>query len=1078
MEEQGSAVGSLQLEPEVVLEGWMVKLSRSRQWQERYFIFSSNQILTYYHKPGESRLGTSFSISREAGCEISDLYVEQRTKDSDKESLYCISMSWSDDTNTVGSLSKHNDSFKDDTSFLGGMSASLPPPEPPSAAQTPDRRSFFKSPNKKPDIISRQQSAPTTHSSYFEQYHSSSKRTLSPSRDSKHKFKSSSTAEYNIDSQENSITSLGTPITHRRSRSWFKRENNTVDQNLPNPDFENYNSAKKTKGKKKGSGHNRVPSVVNMDFQSTFVQEYATIHEADGEKSPTPIKKMQTDGSGELERQTTDRISNFTAKLANSESVESPDDSNSIKAGQVTYEEKYAAEQEKLHHRYFDSKRKKEKKNRQRVVESTKIAVAASAAVGVGVLTAGVGIAAGLVFLGAAAAAGGTASAAEAGLKRKWQKNGKLKIATTSFEQAKLWKSSLDACLEVESLKQSTWGQLFMADGRKPTNALRSHDVELLTVRSKDGIGDSSSDQESKPKNARDLPRANSQANLFLKDRNFFVEAGARWRPLEGGWTSFLGPGAQSLRIFREEKMLLEQNTKKVARLAVGGSTCTPLKTHVVLHAQPLDAFMCLMSYARIPRSGSNGVMTPNSGQSASFRMIEKMDDHMDVVHLICRKLYLFPSWTEPRDFVLFRYWRYEPDGSYIICYESVEHPACPPMSGFVRGEMHQVCTIAPPKHFEKRKKTPSSGGPECMLTSVVQVDPKGWVPTKPMSFLSNQAYADAFGVSALLQILDIRDAIEGDRFLSVAQDSPQAAVGKHRNGMTITNSHEADNNEMVNYDLRYANRERFDSVTFDTLSGLESHPPPLKSEKWAEPDANSFLVRGPSYLKDRVKINAGTSIGRLVAVDLVLVDKPIYSGMSAHPTERIQLALQREKRLKELDKESDMPPFIFVVNILLPGPPFYHAVYYYAVDDMSTIDGSNGTGSSVLCNQFLFGESDAFRDKTFKLIPQIVEGNFMVRKAVGSTPAIMGTKLEQNYVRNSRFMEVILNCGSSAVATGVIRLSLGYAKTLMVDMGFLLEGNSEEVLPERIFGCARMKYPEFGKGELRKVEDPSKISS
>jgi hypothetical protein len=40
--------------------------------------------------------------------------------------------------------------------------------------------------------------------------------------------------------------------------------------------------------------------------------------------------------------------------------------------------------------------------------------------------------------------------------------------------------------------------------------------------------------------------------------------------------------------------------------------------------------------------------------------------------------------------------------------------------------------------------------------------------------------------------------------------------------------------------------------------------------------------------------------------------------------------------------------------------------------------------------------------------------------------------------------------------------------------VGFLLEGNREEVLSERSFGCAQMNYSEFGKGELRKVvEDP-----
>ena len=138
----------------------------------------------------------------------------------------------------------------------------------------------------------------------------------------------------------------------------------------------------------------------------------------------------------------------------------------------------------------------------------------------------------------------------------------------------------------------------------------------------------------------------------------------------------------------------------------------------------------------------------------------------------------------------------------------------------------------------------------------------------------------------------------------------------------------------------------------------------------------------------------------------------------------------------------------------------------------MSCIDGTDGTASSKLCNDFFFGASDEFRHKTFKLIPQIVEGNFLVRKAVGSTPAIMGTKLRQLYVRNERFMEVILDCGSSSVATGVIRLSLGYAKTLVIDMGFLFEGNDETTLPERVFGAVRIKNLVFGP-HLRKVEQP-----
>eukprot|EP00567_Pseudictyota_dubia_P004152 CAMPEP_0197456090 /NCGR_PEP_ID=MMETSP1175-20131217/42480_1 /TAXON_ID=1003142 /ORGANISM="Triceratium dubium, Strain CCMP147" /LENGTH=223 /DNA_ID=CAMNT_0042990109 /DNA_START=1 /DNA_END=672 /DNA_ORIENTATION=+ len=209
-------------------------------------------------------------------------------------------------------------------------------------------------------------------------------------------------------------------------------------------------------------------------------------------------------------------------------------------------------------------------------------------------------------------------------------------------------------------------------------------------------------------------------------------------------------------------------------------------------------------------------------------------------------------------------------------------------------------------------------------------------------------------------------------------------------------------------------------------------------------------------YKTDRKKFNAGPPVMRLFAVDIVETPENIMTGMCSHPTERVQTALAR----------GDLPPFVFCLNIALPGPPCFHKVFYYAVDDRSAIDGTDGSPSSKLAGEFFFGESDEFRDKTFKLIPQIVEGNFMVRKAVGSTPCIMGTKLKQHHFRDPspgrRYFELMLDTGSDPVAKGVIRLCLGYAKSIVVDMAFVLEGNDETTLPERVMGCARLKNVVF----------------
>ena len=131
------------------------------------------------------------------------------------------------------------------------------------------------------------------------------------------------------------------------------------------------------------------------------------------------------------------------------------------------------------------------------------------------------------------------------------------------------------------------------------------------------------------------------------------------------------------------------------------------------------------MSYPQI-RDHENSyedTFFPGSGQRASYRIIEQKDSNSDIIHLVFRPLYLFPTWTAPRDYCLNRYWRLEDDGSYMVCYDSVIHPNCPTKAPYVRGELNGIYTIAPRK---PRGKACSSNMPaECLLTHIVQVDPR-----------------------------------------------------------------------------------------------------------------------------------------------------------------------------------------------------------------------------------------------------------------------------------------------------------------------------------------------------------------
>lgn len=240
--------------------------------------------------------------------------------------------------------------------------------------------------------------------------------------------------------------------------------------------------------------------------------------------------------------------------------------------------------------------------------------------------------------------------------------------------------------------------------------------------------------------------------------------------------------------------------------------------------------------------------------------------------------------------------------------------------------------------------------------------------------------------------------------------------------------------------------------VVPDAARQVRINPPPLRLDAWSEPAAETFHVRGSNYLTDRAKEPSQDAAFHLLTVDMVHTERPIYTGLCAHPEERIQQALKRESDtgVKEL------PSFIFAVNLCVPGDKTYHQVSYFGTDNFDQIEHPT-TPFGRLMNKFIFGDSDEFRNKTFKLIPRIVEGNFVVRKAVGSKPTILGRKINMYYIRGPNYFEVIVDIASDPVAQRIVKLVLGYTKTLVVDMMFLLEGAEEAVLPERVFGGATL---------------------
>ena len=430
------------------------------------------------------------------------------------------------------------------------------------------------------------------------------------------------------------------------------------------------------------------------------------------------------------------------------------------------------------------------------------------------------------------------------------------------------------------------------------------------------------------------------------------------------------------------------------------------------------------------PKFALNGVLSP-------MRKVGEINDHTDVLRLgfgrgaaaFARHATRWPERllarlalpgigaAESCDFVVLRYWSVSQpapgdaaaahDGAYTVCLDSIaDDDAAPSADGGARGRLHALFEVAPVAGAD-------GVTPMCALTVTIHVEPPARLWPRGAGARTPRELTHL----ALLVGLDARDAVESERFLSVSLDTDADELNGSGGEMAAASAGQ---------------------------DGIERTPPPIAHEFWAEPDTTSFMVRGPHYLADKVKVPAGPPEFRLVAVDLFEVTSPQFNVCS-HPLNRVAQARAR-----------GASRWSFVIALHIPGPPFYTFVHYFTPADPDIFQ--TDTPFVRTSRAFFFGDDDTLRDHTFKLIPKCVDANWVVKRAVGGTPAILGKKLKQTYYRREHYFELDIDIGSDAIAAGVVRLALGYARSIVVDIGYVLEGKTEAQLPESIMGAVRIK--------------------
>lgn len=227
----------------------------------------------------------------------------------------------------------------------------------------------------------------------------------------------------------------------------------------------------------------------------------------------------------------------------------------------------------------------------------------------------------------------------------------------------------------------------------------------------------------------------------------------------------------------------------------------------------------------------------------------------------------------------------------------------------------------------------------------------------------------------------------------------------------------------------------------------------------WQTLHPSEFEVRGANYLRDGKKLPSDQT-SSLLAVELFQSADIVYNvaGRPGAPTASLA-ARATEHPIRS----------VLVVNLVIPAQEgVYQLVFYFGV-----WAGDEGSGHATLLERFCSG-SDAFRNARFKILPNVSEGSWLVKNGVGNTPALLGKTLKQRFHRGEGYFEVDVDCNSSPAAGRVVSLVKSYAKSLVVDLAFVIEAQSASELPERVIGCGRLAHLELTEARIPSFEAQS----
>ncbi|XP_041997049.1 protein ENHANCED DISEASE RESISTANCE 2-like isoform X2 [Salvia splendens] len=448
--------------------------------------------------------------------------------------------------------------------------------------------------------------------------------------------------------------------------------------------------------------------------------------------------------------------------------------------------------------------------------------------------------------------------------------------------------------------------------------------------------------------------------------------------------------------------------------------------------------------------------------------VVEQLDGHTDIVHVELYK-HCLPWAMKRRDLLVRRYWRREDDGTYGGGYVII--PMNRGKKCIVRNMLSvdwrcwksylrkaysrsvTICMVGTVAALREMYKTKEEGNIDIDVPEIEE-EIKTETGCKRVQNETNEVTPGYnSGTSSISGMNDI-----GDEFFDVPAPSDDEE-GWHSN----TNSDSCYVNSFqpkLSSTANFVKRLQDLAVPKKGYTGLQSvswgeslscsygttlpRDANLKTPcSCAEADPTSFLIRGKTYLHDQKKIKAKGALMQLVGADWIKSSK------------REDNLAGRSNGIVSNYAAEGRSDFFFVINIQVPGTTTCTLALYYML--------KMPLKETPLLECFIYGDN-AFRDSRFKLIPYISKGSWIVRQSVGRKSCLVGQALQMNYFRGKNYLELGIDLGSSTVAKGVVGLVLGYLNNLVIEMAFVIQGDTAEELPEILVGTCRLNHLDAAK--------------